>query len=165
MGSKRCTGCHQEKDEALFVMDRVRQRRKARCLACTSAASKAWRKARLGYERARYQATKTQTRERHLVRKYGVALADYERMLAAQDRVCAICGVAEETQHNKVFHVDHCHATGRVRGILCRGCNHVLGHLKDDAGKLRKAITYLEIPQIPELIGRAIMQAEARHAA
>lgn len=45
MGRKRCTGCHEEEDEALFVMDRARQRRKARCLACTSAASKAWRKA------------------------------------------------------------------------------------------------------------------------
>jgi len=165
MAEKRCTGCHQQKDETLFVMDRVRQRRKSRCLACTSATSKAWRKARPGYEKARYQATKTQTRERHLVRKYGVALSDYERMLAAQGGVCAICGCTEGTQHNRVFHVDHCHSTGRVRGLLCRGCNHVLGHLKDDADKLRKAVEYLEVPQIPELIGRAIMQAEARHAA
>ncbi len=161
MTEKRCTGCHEQKDETLFARDRTRQRRKARCLACTSAAAKAWRKTVPDYEKSRYRAQVVETRERHLIRKYGVTLDDYQRMLTVQDGRCAICKCEEHTQHYRVFHVDHCHATGRVRGLLCGGCNHILGHLKDDANKMRSAIAYLEAPQVVEVIGRAIMAAEA----
>lgn len=160
MTTKICTGCQAEKPVNAFVMDRKRQRRKSRCLKCTSAAAKAWRHRNPDYEKQRYQADKIGTRERHLIRKYKVTLADYEMMLTAQGGRCAICGCTEDTQHNGVFHVDHCHRTGAVRGLLCRGCNHVLGHLRDDPGLLQNAITYLQRPQIPELIGKAIMQAE-----
>ncbi len=143
MKLKLCTGCGIEKPDTKFVMDRVRGRRKSRCLSCTSAAAKAWRQRNPNYEKARYQADKVQTRERHLVRKYKVTLLDYQRMLAEQNGRCAICGASEADQHKSVFHVDHCHATGAVRGLLCRGCNHVLGHLKDDPTLLRRAIKYL----------------------
>tara|TARA_R100001086_G_scaffold244692_1_gene174766 strand:- start:493 stop:747 length:255 start_codon:yes stop_codon:yes gene_type:complete len=83
-------------------------------------------------------------------------------MLRDQRGKCAICGKPECEEKHSVLHVDHCHTTGDVRGLLCRNCNHVLGLMKDDAALLAAAIAYLERPnpQIPELIGRAILEAK-----
>jgi hypothetical protein len=141
-----------------FPLRRDRGTMRPACKDCTRASQQAWRKRRPDYERDRYQRTKTETRERHLIRKYGVSLDAYDQMLKAQEGKCAICCRTEDTQHNRVFHVDHCHKTGAVRGLLCRGCNHVLGHVCDDPSVLQKAIEYLS-PQIPEMIGRAILQS------
>ena len=161
MSTKLCPDCRTTKPITEFWIRRDRGTPASRCKPCSSEAQKAWRRSKPTYERDRYQANRVETRERHLVRKYGVTLATYDDMLAAQGGLCAICGTTEDTQHNRVFHVDHCHTTGRVRGLLCRGCNHVLGHLKDDPSKLERAIAYLGVvPQIPEMIGRAIMAAE-----
>lgn len=159
---KRCPSCATEKSLSEFHVRKSRGGQPAsRCKPCSRDAQREWRRRQPDYDRRRYQALKVETRERHLVRKYGVTLADYEAMLAKQNGRCAICCAPEAEQRNGVFHVDHCHATGRVRGLLCRGCNHVLGHVKDDPETLQRAIAYL-VPQIPELIGRAILQAEAR---
>jgi hypothetical protein len=142
--NKSCTVCGETKPETAFVMDRRRNQRRSQCLPCTSARAKEWRKRNPNYEKDRYQADKVQTRERHLVRKYGVTLDDYNRMLKAQNGCCAICGAAESEQFKSVFQVDHCHATGAVRGLLCRKCNFVLGYLDDEPAKLARAIDYLE---------------------
>lgn len=161
---KHCVKCGIEKPLSSFPIRKDRRTVRPYCKCCARMAQQAWRRARPNYEKDRYQLTKIETRERHLVRKYGVRLADYERMLAAQAGRCAICHTTEDTQHNGVFHVDHCHATHRVRGLLCRGCNHMLGAVKDDPAALVRAIVYLgtPVPQIPEILGRAIMQAEGR---
>lgn len=74
--------------------------------------------------------------------KYGITLDDYNRMLAEQGGGCAICG-SETNKNGKALFVDHCHDTGRVRGILCYKCNTGLGSFKDDAGLLEKAFRYL----------------------
>jgi hypothetical protein len=155
---KLCSKCKTFKPETHFVMDETRGRLKAWCKSCCAEKNREWRKSKPNYEKDRYQKTKIETRERHLIRKYGVSLSDYELMLRSQGGVCAICGTTEDTQHNGVFHVDHCHSTGAVRGLLCRGCNHVLGHLKDDKSKLVAAIDYLDgkFPQVVEVIGRAL---------
>ncbi|BCJ30236.1 recombination endonuclease VII [Actinocatenispora sera] len=77
------------------------------------------------------------SREYHLRRRYGIGVADFERMLAEQGGVCAICGRAAPE------HVDHDHVSGGVRGILCFNCNGGLGHFRDDVEHLAKAISYL----------------------
>lgn len=64
-------------------------------------------------------------------------------LLAEQDGGCAICGV-ELGPRAKTTHVDHCHTTGTVRGILCSTCNRVLGLAKDDPARLRASADYLE---------------------
>ncbi len=79
-------------------------------------------------------------RNRRYALKYGVTVEWYEQRLADQDGKCAICGVAPN--HRLV--IDHCHATGRARGLLCFLCNSALGKFKDDPAMLRKAIAYLE---------------------
>lgn len=89
------------------------------------------------------------TREKHLVRTYGITRADYDCMLAAQGGTCALCDATPETQRAKYttyFHVDHCHTTGRVRGLLCGEHNLMLGRFGDDPAQLRAAADYLERP-------------------
>jgi hypothetical protein len=77
-------------------------------------------------------------REGHLKRQYGITVAERDAMIESQMRICSIC-----LTHPAV-HVDHCHETGRVRGVLCFNCNSGIGKLGDDPDTLRRAIAYLE---------------------
>lgn len=150
---KTCTRCKQSKPDSAFWIDRRRNKLKSVCKECSPAQAREWRARNPGFEKERYQREKVAVRERHLVRKYGVTLADYDAMLKAQGGKCAICWAPESAQFKGVFHVDHCHATGAVRGLLCRGCNHMLGVVGDDPEVLRRAIAYL-VPQVAaEVIG------------
>lgn len=74
--------------------------------------------------------------------KYRKTQEEIDALFISQGSRCAICGA----DHNggKRWHIDHCHFTGRVRGILCQHCNLMLGHAKDDVSRLRAAATYLE---------------------
>ncbi|MDX3687690.1 endonuclease VII domain-containing protein [Streptomyces sp. NPDC017201] len=79
-----------------------------------------------------------QGRAGHLKRHYGMTEAQREAMVSSQSGVCTICLAAP------AVHVDHCHKTGRVRGVLCFNCNSAIGKLGDDPDSLRRAIAYLE---------------------
>ncbi len=114
------------------------------CKPCRNAACRKWRASKPNYEKERYQRTKVETRERHLIRKYGVTLAAYAAMLDDQHGCCAICMRHESENNSGVLHVDHDHVTGKVRGLLCTGCNHLLGHLSDSVTLLQAAIDYLK---------------------
>lgn len=79
-----------------------------------------------------------------------MAVGDYETMLKKQGYRCAICSRHEDecaTGNSKHAHlyVDHCHETGRVRGLLCLQCNHVIGYAHDSIETLSSAITYLRV--------------------
>ena len=87
-------------------------------------------------------------RKANLAANYGLTVADYNALLREQGGVCAICGKDEPNAHGrngKKFRlsVDHCHATGGVRGLLCQKCNRAIGLLGDDPVLMRKAISYL----------------------
>ena len=69
-----------------------------------------------------------------------MSLRDYDLMLARQRGVCAVCG----EQPARRLCVDHCHVTGKVRGLLCSPCNLAIGQLKDSPARLRKAAAYVE---------------------
>jgi hypothetical protein len=81
--------------------------------------------------------------DENLRAKYGVTTEDYQRMLAAQDGRCAICGTNEPKGRGKRLHVDHCHTGGQVRGLLCVNCNNGLGNFADDPARLAAAVSYL----------------------
>lgn len=87
-------------------------------------------------------------RKDHLLqRDYGISLAEYNAMLTAQGGRCAICRKTEAESHTKrgqSLVVDHCHATGRVRGILCSMCNSALGLLGDSVEGIEAAYLYLK---------------------
>lgn len=79
--------------------------------------------------------------------KYGITQEDYQRMLDSQSNVCAICGGYETWEHSRLC-VDHCHKTGKVRGLLCSRCNKALGGFWDDTAILSKAIDYLQAARV-----------------
>jgi hypothetical protein len=72
---------------------------------------------------------------------YGITLSDYEAMLSAQGGACAICGGIAGP--GKALYVDHCHASGKVRGLLCDLCNKGLGHFRDKVSTVLLAASYL----------------------
>ena len=137
---KTCTKCREAKPLSEFWHDRSKKHGfSARCKPCKTKDHNVYRKAK-GYDAKRYAKNPTRERERHLIRKYGVTLADYQEMYSSQEGRCAIC----RKQQERAFDVDHNHATGEVRGLLCTNCNRMLGHAGDSAINLRAAADYLE---------------------
>jgi hypothetical protein len=82
-------------------------------------------------------------RNGNALQKYGITTAERDAMFLAQGSVCAACG-ADQPGSKLGWHIDHCHATFKVRGILCHHCNSAAGHAKDDPIKLRQIAKYLE---------------------
>ena len=129
----KCAGC----GEAV-PRYRVSRLNSSLCRTCSYAKVKAWKEANpKQWERL--------ARSAHLKKQYGITIDDYNRMLSQQNNCCAVCGRADLSDSRGFRpHVDHCHRTGRVRGILCGPCNKGLGQLQDDPEILRRAIAYLE---------------------
>ena len=88
------------------------------------------------------------------MRNYNISYSTYLDMLQDQEHKCKICGgegFVMAKHHKLKLVVDHCHTTGKVRGLLCHNCNRALGLLKDSRLALENALEYLEgattIPQ------------------
>jgi hypothetical protein len=81
------------------------------------------------------------TRHYHLMRRYGIGAAEVEQLLGAQGWICPICTTSLTL---KTAHVDHDHATGLARGIVCFSCNGGLGQFRDNPQVLRRAASYVE---------------------
>lgn len=79
-----------------------------------------------------------------LKKNFGIGIETYEDMLERQEGLCAICGANEPGRKKKYFCVDHDHATGEIRGLLCGACNDGLGKFRDNITSLKLAIKYLE---------------------
>lgn len=121
-----------------------------------AASQKAWREAnrekvrlaqREWRERTGYNQKRKERGEnaRQQLRLYGLTLETYAELLAAQGGTCAICQRSNPGMKNaKRLYVDHCHNSERVRGLLCRACNTMLGCVQDDPGLLRAGASYLE---------------------
>jgi hypothetical protein len=80
-------------------------------------------------------------------KKFGVDFTkvEYLKLLESQLGKCAICRGVELRKGKKIrLSVDHCHTTGKVRGLLCGNCNRAIGLLKDDSSLLLKAVLYLQ---------------------
>lgn len=94
-------------------------------------------------EHAKQVAIDNPSRARNIreLSKHNLSRAGYNKLYKAQCGLCAICG--ERCSSFKELAVDHCHTTGKVRGLLCMQCNTALGQLKDDVNRLQRAITYL----------------------
>lgn len=89
----------------------------------------------------KYRRTKGQSAQKYRV--------DYNALFASQDGKCAICGLPETVKDSRngrkrKLAIDHCHGTGKIRGLLCTRCNQGLGFFKDDTARIAAAITYLK---------------------
>ena len=80
---------------------------------------------------------------RTLHTKYKITLAEYWRIFTAQGGKCAACQNPASRSPRGLLYVDHCHATGKIRGLLCHGCNSALGHAKDRINVLLGLVQYL----------------------
>lgn len=85
-----------------------------------------------------------EARKSFIKRKYNMSLEDYDALLIKQNYKCRICGNTESKHKNKMLCIDHCHITGKVRGLLCHSFNTGIGNLRDNVEYLKNAIEYLE---------------------
>jgi len=76
-------------------------------------------------------------------KRYGITREQYEALLEKQGGVCAICEREHKDLGAKDFSVDHCHKTGRVRGLLCHQCNSAIGFLQENPIIFARAVRYL----------------------
>lgn len=88
-------------------------------------------------------------KDRSRARRYGLSHEEFKAMMAAQGGACACCGDTEmpidpRTGKRYDLAIDHDHVTGKVRALLCPGCNNGLGCFKDDISRLHSAIAYLQ---------------------
>ncbi len=103
-----------------------------RCIKCTTKYRKEWAETR-GDKETRCR------RHNHFKRMYNITYDDFETLWIDQEYKCAIC----DSNISEKFNVDHCHTSGKVRGILCWDCNIGLGKFKDKIINLERAIKYL----------------------
>jgi hypothetical protein len=95
-------------------------------------------------DRLRYAQDPEGHRNTMLTSKYGISLAEYQRMYAEQNGRCLICGNEKPPQGKSGLVVDHCHKDGHVRGLLCTFCNKGIGLMQDSIENLQRAIQYLK---------------------
>jgi len=161
---KRCKDCGETKPLDEFYANATgKDGRRLECKACNLAARarkyaadpqphiarvKKWQREnaeRLNAYRREYRnrpERKAADRAGYLGRKYGMTIADYERLFGEQQGVCAICG--EPRPEERTLHVDHDHATGAIRGLLCFRCNNALGDFREEHELFRRAADYLD---------------------
>lgn len=96
------------------------------------------------------RAGKSRWYAQNLQNRYNLDFGDYELLYKKQNGKCAICSSGENGYLGKKrLAVDHCHETGKIRGLLCSGCNNALGHFKDNPDLIKKALIYLDETQAP----------------
>lgn len=151
MATKVCPGCENEKDLDEFYTDAVKGTR-SRCIACEKAYGKDWyRKNKRKNRNRSYKwiaKNPDEVRSKRLQNAYGITAQAYDQMLADQDGVCALCHKPEKAKSRsgaiRALAVDHCHDTGRVRGLLCRKCNQILGEIGDKLESAQKLVLYMK---------------------
>lgn len=133
---KFCPACKTEKPTSLFFKNRARSDGiTSQCKVCHSSASRA-------NQGARWAMAKRRT---------GIGKDEYERLFIAQSGLCAICKSPPTAKgyrygNDSPLLIDHCHSTGKVRGLLCLHCNSGLGFFRDNPEIMAVAITYLKQP-------------------
>ncbi len=129
--TKCCTNCETTKPLEEFSPDiRGRKGRQSKCKECRN-----WIK--------KHHHDPNHKRNYDLQSKYGITINDYDNILEAQGNCCDICSTDTPDGTGR-FVVDHCHNTGKMRGIVCSKCNIMLGMARDDTGILKAAIHYLD---------------------
>ena len=146
MQEKVCSLCGLTKPLTDFYKEtRVKDGRAKRCKLCHCKITEKYRKE--NPELYRKASTKhwngLDNKKKHAnwLKRYGLTHEKYIEMLEQQNGCCKIC--TKECSSGMNLSVDHCHKTGKVRGLLCKKCNSALGMLNDDALLFKAAISYL----------------------
>jgi hypothetical protein len=125
----RCRVCLKKKPAEAFALDAYSKTgRQSRCKECRS---------------RHYQKNKKAARDYAYRARYGLTVDEYEALVAKQHGLCALCHKPSNGKRwAGVLHVDHDHATGKVRGLLCQRCNTALGYFEDEH-LVDRALIYL----------------------
>jgi hypothetical protein len=151
-----CRKCNQEKSLSEFTKNRTLPSGHTNdCKKCTNAYLKNRRDSnpeiaqRTRESGARWRAANPEADKRkYLMRKFNITLEEYKDLLNKQNGVCAICGEKESVLRRaksgqEMLAIDHCHVTGKIRGLLCFKCNTGIGALGDSVEGLERALSYL----------------------
>lgn len=137
---KACTKCKTEKPLTEFNKNKSEKDGHQKwCKSCRTEYNLSKRDHQSEYQKRYRGFNVLELRDYRLQKKYGITLKDFTEMLERQGGGCAICG----TDLDHTGHVDHCHTSGMVRGILCSHCNTALGKFRDNTELLDNAIAYL----------------------
>lgn len=141
-GFKVCSRCRQNKPISSYQKNRSKVDGVGTyCSTCATEISKEWQ-SKNTKKGGKYIGWLEYISAYQLRKKYGISPKELDGMIQVQMNKCAICG--REPNGKKRLFVDHCHKTGKVRGLLCTNCNLGLGSFKDDIERLKTAIAYLE---------------------
>lgn len=153
METKVCSKCKVEKPRISFDKSYEKRcngdDRRSDCTQCRAE----YKKSRYKVRREEMCAKARNYRKKHpdrikntdLKQRFGITLEQYNNMLAEQNGVCAICKSMSSLRN---LAVDHCHSTGKIRGLLCSYCNTGLGLFKDSLEILDKAKEYLNASRL-----------------
>ena len=155
---KTCTACNIYKEFSYFAKNKLgKDGLHSKCRVCqreyrrswyvsnkenARAINKKWADNNPSHSKEWYQKNKLNQRDQQLRKQFGITLEQYDQMLLIQDSKCKICGL-DQKESVKALAVDHCHATGKIRGLLCGKCNLGIGYFQDREDVLNKAIEYL----------------------
>jgi len=149
---KTCSICKGAKPINEFVQDKRKGRGVgSHCKKCHNMRSSVWYKnnkeqamaSTKGWKKSHPINTKLSQLKQNLKRMYGLTIEEYDAILMSQGGLCLICHTDTPGGRGR-FHVDHDHDTGKIRGLLCHGCNIAIGHMREDPRILRSAADYLE---------------------
>ncbi|RWO22804.1 endonuclease VII domain-containing protein [Mesorhizobium sp.] len=146
--TKICSSCNSEKPLSLFGRQSgYRDGHRNQCNACRSRKQAAYTKTDAGKASQKRFVSSAERREKRKWRvrhkKYGMSRDSFSEMLLAQNGRCALCST-DKPGSRYGFCIDHCHETGRVRGILCHNCNSALGKLGDTPTSISRALAYVQ---------------------
>lgn len=134
--SKYCTKCETTKPRSDFHRkSKAKDGLQHACKECNKAKVKGWQQDNPDYWLTQNNRSDRISKQKR-ARKYGLTVEEVEALLVSTT-VCQICG------REVNLYIDHCHETGRVRGLLCLQCNTSLGNFNDDVALLHRAIEYL----------------------
>ena len=133
-----CSSCKTEKPLSSFPIRKTHRPGKpvSQCMTCKNEYNK---KHRIENRDARLKSE----HKSRLKRSYGITPEEYDAMYFSQGRVCKICKTDKPGGRTKLFFIDHCHKTQKIRGLLCMRCNTGLGLFMDNPEFLGQAIKYL----------------------
>lgn len=129
---KQCSKCKETKDYTFFNADKnTKDKLRKKCKICRALEQVEWKKTVNGIKSAK------KSNRKYYLKTYGLTEKDYTTFLKSQDFKCAIC-----KRQTKLL-IDHCHETGKVRGLLCTRCNTLLGRMGDNVAGVLKFLQYL----------------------
>lgn len=148
---KKCKQCNEEKPLDAFHKDRSHiDGLRTECKSCRKPKTRAYYATNSAKVKQREYSHKERRRANTLRYCYGISTEKYEQLLMQQNFGCAICHKPETKKNASNLCVDHCHKSGRIRGLLCHKCNSAIGKLGDSIELLESALAYLKYYSKPQ---------------